>query len=78
MTDRGSAKENGTRLEEKLCAQIDAAASVNVITTQEMLAEVADLKSEVRRLCRAGDGEKARRLAELAVSRLRTGEAPKE
>lgn len=77
-SDKGPAEQRATRLEETLLAQIDAAGSINVITTPEMLAEIADLKSEVKRLCRAGDGEKAKRLAELAVSRLRIGEAPKE
>jgi hypothetical protein len=78
MTGEKARQTASTQLEEKLLAQIDAASSVNLITTRELLAELADLKAEVKRLCQAGEGDKAKRLTELAVSRLRTGEAAKE
>lgn len=78
-SEKGPAKDApATRLEEKLLAQIEAAASTNMVTSRDLLAEIADIKAEIKRLCHAGKAEKAKRVTDLAVSRLRTGEASKE
>lgn len=78
-SDKGLAKDaSAAQLEEKLLAQIEAAASTNMVTSKGLLAEIAETKVEIKRLCHAGNAEKAKRLTDLAVSRLRTGEASKE
>lgn len=66
------------QVEQELLSQIDAAAGLNMITSQPLLSEISETKREIARLCQKGDAEKARRLAGLLVSRLRAGEPPNE
>ena len=78
-SDKGLAKDaSAAQLEEKLLAQIEAAESTNMVTSEGLLAEIAETKAEIKRLCHAGNAEQAKRLTDLAVSRLRTGDASKE
>ena len=81
MTERnkGLAKDSSAaRLEDKLLTVIDAVAAANTITSEPLLSEIADLREEISRLCHAGEPDKATRLADLVVSRLRAGEPAKE
>lgn len=71
-------KDGRDAVMEELLAEIDAALAANMTISRKTLAEIAELKDEIERHCRAGNTEKARRMAEVAVSIVRTGEPAKE